>query len=213
MFRQRWGKQPAPWHCWCQYPQTRRLVDQILSTRHWIEAFDLSKVEGLTLDTRCHLEKYEQKNEEKEKRKIENLNVRPILRWWNRWISCFRIDFCRMVSQWNNDQLSHHTTGYGYATRVRSSQCRLLYTLTNLQHHGRKPVENFCISWWKSKPVKFHKRSSSTEDFSPVPKLVINFSQLPNMSFVDEFHHFYTSFHYIFHRMVDNPLHRNLPCA
>jgi hypothetical protein len=52
-----------------------------LSTRHWIEAFDLSKVEGLTLDTRCHLEKYEQKNEEKEKRKIENLNVRPILRW------------------------------------------------------------------------------------------------------------------------------------
>jgi len=113
------------------YP--RRLVDS--STRpdfvhqgpHWIEAFDLSKVEGLTKRTHVAILKgMNRKMRRKRKEKSKISMFVPFFGGFFGWISCFRIDFCRMVSQWNNDQLSHHPKA-GYATRVRSSQCRLLY--------------------------------------------------------------------------------------
>ena len=166
-------------------------------------------------DTRCHLERYEQKNEEKEKRKIENLNVRPILRWF------FWVDFL-FSDRFLPDGFTVEQRPTESPPKGRLRNPRKVVPMSVTVHVPSQTSSimgenygNFFISWWKSKPVKFHwqKRSSSTEDFSPVPKLVINFSQLPNMSFVDEFHHFYTSFHDIFHRMVDNPQHRNLPCA
>ena len=213
---QRWGKQPAPWHCWCTPVDSSTRPDFVHQGPHWIEAFDLSKVEGLTKRTpRCHLERYEQKNEEKEKRKIENLNVRPILRWF------FWVDFL-FSDRFLPDGFTVEQRPTESPPKGRLRNPRKVVPMSVTVHVPSQTSSimgenygNFFISWWKSKPVKFHwqKRSSSTEDFSPVPKLVINFSQLPNMSFVDEFHHFYTSFHDIFHRMVDNPQHRNLPCA
>ena len=65
--QQKCGKQPAfPWHCQLsQYPQTLR-PELVHQGPHWIEAFDLSKVEGLTghpLEATL--------NEEKEKRKVD----------------------------------------------------------------------------------------------------------------------------------------------
>ena len=124
---QRWGKQPAPWHCWCTPVDSSTRPDFVHQGPHWIEAFDLSKVEGLTKRTHVAILKgMNRKMRRKRKEKSKISMFVPFFGGFFGWISCFRIDFCRMVSQWNKDQLSHHPKA-GYATRVRSSQCRLLY--------------------------------------------------------------------------------------